>query len=53
MLFAMIGYLRELALRCTQLARDCPDLETSYELEGIGAELMEKASELEKSGYTH
>jgi hypothetical protein len=44
----MIEYLRNLAHRCTILARRCSDLSVSQELEGIGAELMEKAHELEK-----
>jgi len=45
----MIEYLREIAHRCTGLARRCSDRAISHELEGIGAELMEKAHELEKS----
>lgn len=45
----MVGYLRDLAHRCTRLARHCSDLGVSRELEGIGAELMEKANELERS----
>ena len=46
----MIEYLRDLAHRCTRLARRCSDRGVSHELEGIGAELMEKAQELERSG---
>jgi hypothetical protein len=45
---SMIDYLRNLAHRCTRLARRCSDLGVSQELEGIGAELMEKAQELEQ-----
>jgi hypothetical protein len=40
-------YLRGLAQRCTQLARDCPHVETSHHLETIGVELMLKAAELD------
>jgi len=43
----MAGYLRDLAHRCTRLARHCSDLAVAQELEGLGAELMEKAHELE------
>jgi hypothetical protein len=38
----MVGYLRDLAHRCTRLARRCSDYAVSQELEGIGAELMQK-----------
>jgi hypothetical protein len=41
------SYLREQAHRCTRLARNCPHLPTSQELEAIGVELMEKAAELD------
>ena len=40
-------YLRELAQRCSRLARDCPHLATSHQLEEIGVELMLKAAELD------
>ncbi len=43
----MAGYLRDLAHRCTSLARRCSDLAVAQELEGLGVELMEKAHELE------
>lgn len=43
------SYLREKAHHCVALARDCPDLTTSHALEALGAELMEKAAELESS----
>ncbi len=41
-------YLREQALHCVRLARDCPHSPTSHELEAIGIELMEKAAELDE-----
>jgi hypothetical protein len=47
----MAGYLRDLAHRCTRLAKRCSDLGVAQELDGLGAELMEKAHELE-SGYS-
>jgi hypothetical protein len=40
-------YLREQAQRCVRLARDCPHMPTSHELEAIGIELMQKAAELD------
>jgi len=46
----MVGYLRDLALRCTRLAQHCTDLAVAQELEGMGAELMEKARELASGG---
>jgi hypothetical protein len=42
------AYLREQAQRCVRLARDCPHLPTSHELEAIGVDLMERAAEVEK-----
>jgi hypothetical protein len=41
-------YLRELALKCTRLARSCPHLATSYELEALSIDLMSKAKRLEE-----
>jgi hypothetical protein len=41
------AYLREQALRCARLARECPHRPTSHELEAIGVEFMEKAAELD------
>jgi len=41
-------YLRDLAQRCSRLARDCPHLATSHQLEAIGVELMQKAAELDE-----
>jgi hypothetical protein len=40
-------YLREQAQRCVRLARECPHMPTSQELEAIGIEFMEKAAELD------
>jgi hypothetical protein len=42
------SYLREQAQRCSRVARDCPHLATSHELEAIGTELMQKAAELDQ-----
>jgi hypothetical protein len=42
------SYLREQAQRCTRVARDCPHLATSHELEAMGADLMQKAAELDE-----
>jgi hypothetical protein len=42
------SYLRDQAHRCVRLARDCPHLPTSHELEVIGVELMERAAELDE-----
>lgn len=42
------SYLRKHAQRCVRLARDCPHLPTSHQLEAIGLELMEKAAELDE-----
>jgi hypothetical protein len=41
------SYLREQAQRCVRLARDCPHVPTSHELEAMGVELMERAAELD------
>lgn len=43
------AYLREQAVRCTSLARDCPHAPTSHELEVLGLELMQKAEELDRA----
>ena len=43
-------YLREQAQRCVRLARDCSKMPTetvAHELEAIGIELMQKATELD------
>ena len=42
------SYLREQAQRCVRIARECPHRPTSHQLESIGVELMEKASEIDK-----
>jgi hypothetical protein len=41
------SYLRDLAQRCTGIARDCPHVPTAHELEAISIELMLKAAELD------
>ncbi len=46
----IIKYLRELALKCAHLARDCPHVDTAHGLEEISVSLMEKASELQQLG---
>jgi len=45
------SYLREQAQRCVRLARDCPHLPTSHQLEAISVELMEKAAQLDALFY--
>jgi hypothetical protein len=42
------SFLREQALLCTQLARECPHAPTSHRLEAFAVELVMKAAELEK-----
>jgi hypothetical protein len=44
----IIEYLRERALICVRLARTCPHLATSHELEALAADLMAKARQLEE-----
>jgi hypothetical protein len=41
-------YLREKAHYCVALARRCSDLAIAQALEGLGIELMEKATQLER-----
>lgn len=48
MIKSIVGDLRAVAERCTQLARDCKRHELSHALEELGIELMFKASELER-----
>jgi hypothetical protein len=50
MLSEIVEYLRERALMCVRLARACRelDLATSHALEGLAADLMAKAKELEE-----
>lgn len=47
------SYMRALALRCSRAARDCPHRPTSLELEAIGAELMEKATQIDELNQTY
>jgi hypothetical protein len=47
-MFIDASYLRDIALQCAALARNCPHLPTSQALEGLSVELMERASKLEK-----
>jgi CheY-like chemotaxis protein len=47
MILDIVEYLRECALACTRLARTCPHPATSHELEGLAADLMAKAKQLE------
>lgn len=44
---SVVTYLRDVAHRCVQLARDCPHIQTQQDLDELAAELMEKALELE------
>lgn len=46
--FVGASYLREQAQRCVRIARQCPHLSTSHELEAMSVELMEKAAELDE-----
>jgi hypothetical protein len=39
--------LREIALHCTRLAAKCTDKNTANELEGVSAELAQKAQKLD------
>jgi hypothetical protein len=43
----IVEHLRELAIKCSQLAKACPDKPTANELEGIGADLAENAQSLD------
>lgn len=42
------SYLRMQASNCVRLARECPDVPTSHQLEAIGTELMAKAAQLDE-----
>ncbi|HZT26172.1 MAG TPA: hypothetical protein VFA57_10755 [Pseudolabrys sp.] len=42
-------YLRNLAVRCNQIARNCPHLATHDALAAISAELADKAEVLEST----
>ena len=46
---AVAQYLRNLAVRCSRLSRDCTDLRIGKELVQISVDLVEKAEVLE--GY--
>lgn len=50
MISEIVEYLRERSLFCVRLARACRDLDlaTSHALEGLAADLMAKAKELEE-----
>jgi hypothetical protein len=39
--------LRQVAVQCSQLARDCSDKNIANELEGIGLQLAEQARKLD------
>jgi hypothetical protein len=39
--------LRQLAIKCTRLADECTDKSIANELEGVGAELAQKAQKLD------
>jgi hypothetical protein len=39
------GYLREIARKCAQLARDCPDPHTARKLEEFSDQVMVRATE--------
>jgi hypothetical protein len=41
------AYLRNLAVRCNRIARDCPDPHTHDQLASISEELADKAEALE------
>jgi hypothetical protein len=47
--FGIAAYLRNLAVRCNQIARDCGDLQVHKALEAISAELADKAEVLEET----
>lgn len=44
----MAENLRQLAVKCSRLAKDCTDKNIANELEGIGADLAEKAKKLDE-----
>jgi hypothetical protein len=46
---AVAQYLRDLAVRCSRMSRDCTDQNTGKELVQISVDLVEKAEVLE--GY--
>lgn len=42
------SFLRQQATNCVRLARVCPDVPTSHQLEAIGTELMARAAQLDE-----
>jgi hypothetical protein len=40
--------IRTIALRCSQIAKTCTDKRSANELEGVSAELVQKAAALEE-----
>jgi hypothetical protein len=44
---SVVTYLRDVAHRCVQLARNCSQIQTQHSLEELAAELMAKALEIE------
>ena len=47
MQIGIAAYLRNLAVRCSKIARDCPDAATHDALSAICAELADKAETLD------
>ena len=47
MQIGIAAYLRNLAVRCNKIARECPDTSTQVALVAISAELADKAEALE------
>ena len=43
----VVQSLRDIAVLCMRLARECPDVETSHGLEEVGFAVMAQAAELE------
>ena len=49
MQIGIAAYLRNLAVRCNQIARNCSDARAQEALSAISVELTEKAESLEKT----
>ena len=49
MQMGIAAYLRNVAVRCNQISRNCNDTRTQESLGAISAELTEKAETLEKT----
>lgn len=47
--FGIAAYLRNLAVRCNQIARNCTDLQVHDALTAISSELADKAEVLEET----